>query len=166
MSETLSAPETVRVNLGARSYDILVGHGALSELGGRLLPLLKRKRVFVLTDETVARLHMDALKAALRPSGIETDVMALAPGEQSKSFSNLEGILDWLLGAGADRSDVLIAFGGGVIGDIAGLSASLMKRGMSFHSGLTRSSRPWRHPAGPRPRSWQRMKRKAASVPC
>ena len=132
MSETRSAPDIVRVDLGARSYDIVVGHGALSELGVRLLPLLKRKRVFVLTDETVARLHMDALKTALRPSGIETDVMALAPGEQSKSFSNLEGILDWLLEAGADRGDVLIAFGGGVVGDIAGLSASLMKRGMGF----------------------------------
>lgn len=132
MSKVLSAPEIVRVELGARSYDILVGHGALSELGVRLVPLLKRKRVFVLTDETVARLHMDALKSALRPSGIETEIMALAPGEQSKTFSNLEAILDWLLGQGADRSDVLIAFGGGVTGDIAGLSASLMKRGMGF----------------------------------
>ncbi len=132
MSDTKTAMEIVRVSLGARSYDIVVGNGALSELGARLLPRLKQKRVFVLTDETVARHHMRALEDALKPSGIETDVLALAAGEQSKSFSNLEKILDWLLGAGADRSDILVAFGGGVIGDIAGLSASLMKRGMGF----------------------------------
>lgn len=132
MSETSPELEVVRVRLGDRSYDIVVGHGALSQLGARLTPLLKRKRVFVLTDESVARLHMDALDAALKPSGITTQVLALAPGEQSKSFANLERILDWLLGASADRSDILVAFGGGVIGDIAGLSASLMKRGMGF----------------------------------
>ncbi|WP_373009245.1 3-dehydroquinate synthase [Hyphomonas sp.] len=132
MSDTSPEPEIVRVRLGDRSYDIVVGHGALSQLGARLAPLLKRKRVFVLTDESVARLHMGALDAALTPSGITTEVLALAPGEQSKSFSNLERILDWLLGAGADRSDILVAFGGGVIGDIAGLAASLMKRGMGF----------------------------------
>ena len=132
MSKTAPEPEIVRVSLGDRSYDIVVGHGALSQLGARLIPLLKRKRIFVLTDESVARLHMDALDAALAPSGITTEVLALTPGEQSKSFSNLEHILDWLLGAGADRSDILVAFGGGVIGDIAGLAASLMKRGMGF----------------------------------
>jgi len=132
MSKTSPEPEIVRVSLGDRSYDIVVGHGALAELGARLTPLLKRKRVFVLTDESVARLHMDALDAALGPSGITTEVLALEPGEQSKSFSNLERILDWLLGGGADRSDILVAFGGGVIGDIAGLAASLMKRGMGF----------------------------------
>ena len=66
MSEILPAAEIVRVSLGARSYDIVVGHGALSMLGARLTPILKQPRVFVLTDETVSNLHMGALEAALK----------------------------------------------------------------------------------------------------
>ncbi len=124
--------ETVRVELGARAYDILVGHGALAELGRRLAPLLKRPRAFVLTDETVMQHHRAALEQAAGPAGIALDWLAVPPGEQTKSFSRLEGVLDWLLCAGADRGDILIAFGGGVIGDMGGLAASLMKRGMGF----------------------------------
>lgn len=124
--------ETVRVALDERGYDILVGHGALSELGARLSTLLKRPRVFVVTDETVAGLHRGTLEAALKPAGITSLWHFLAPGEQTKSVENLSGILDWLLAEGADRSDVLIALGGGVVGDITGLAASLMKRGMGF----------------------------------
>ena len=130
----LAAPplETVIVDLGARSYDILVGHGALEQLGARLSKMLKRPRVFVLTDETVERLHRHRLDEALRPAGISTEWKALPPGEQTKSLANLEAVLDWLLEHGAERSDVLIALGGGVIGDLTGLAASLMKRGMGF----------------------------------
>ena len=129
---SVTSLETVRVELGARAYDILVGHGALAELGRRLSPMLKRPRAFVLTDETVLNHHRAALEQAAGVSGITLDWLALPPGEQTKSFSRLEGVLDWLLAAGADRGDVLIAFGGGVIGDMAGLAASLMKRGMGF----------------------------------
>ncbi|WP_291078707.1 3-dehydroquinate synthase [Hyphomonas sp.] len=130
----LTAPpiETVIVDLGDRSYDILVGHGALDQLGSRLSGMLKQPRVFVLTDETVERLHRHRLDEALGPSGVATHWLALPPGEKTKSFSNLEHILDWLLEASADRGDVVIALGGGVIGDITGLAASLMKRGMKF----------------------------------
>lgn len=124
--------QTVRVSLGERSYDILAGSGALAELGVRLPALIKRPRAFVLTDETVMRLHRAALDAAVAPAGITLDWNALRPGEQTKTFSVLEGVLDWLLGAGADRGDVLVAFGGGVIGDMGGLAASLMKRGMKL----------------------------------
>lgn len=129
---TSSSLETVRVELGARSYDILVGAGALSELSHRLPLMLKRPRAFVLTDETVMQHHRSALEGAARSAGIALNWMAVAPGEQTKSFSQLEGVLDWLLAGGADRGDILIAFGGGVIGDMAGLAASLMKRGMGF----------------------------------
>lgn len=129
---TASNLQTVRVDLGARAYDILVGHGALAELGARLSALVKRPRAFVLTDETVARHHRAALESAVSGAGIKLDWLALPPGEKTKSFSNLEGVLDWLLAGGADRGDVLIAFGGGVIGDMGGLAASLMKRGMGF----------------------------------
>jgi len=94
--------------------------------------MLKRPRAFVLTDETVARHHKGALEAAVKTAGIQLDWYALPPGEKTKSFAQLEGVLDWLLAGGADRGDTLIAFGGGVIGDMGGLAASLMKRGMGF----------------------------------
>lgn len=129
---TTASFETVRVDLGARAYDILVGHGALTELGPRLALLVKRPRAFVLTDETVMRHHKARLETAVAGAGIKLDWMALPPGEQTKTFSQLGHVLDWLLAGGADRGDVLIAFGGGVIGDMGGLAASLMKRGMGF----------------------------------
>jgi 3-dehydroquinate synthase len=129
---TTASIETVRVDLGARAYDILVGHGALTELGPRLALLVKRPRAFVLTDENVMRHHKARLEAAVAGAGIKLDWMALPPGEQTKTFAQLGHVLDWLLGGGADRGDVLIAFGGGVIGDMGGLAASLMKRGMGF----------------------------------
>lgn len=128
----MSNADTVRVDLGERSYDILVGHGVLNQLGERLNGLLKQPRVFVLTDETVWQTQGPALQAVLSDAGISVDHFALTPGEGSKSFENLERILAWLFESGADRSDILLAFGGGVVGDIAGLSASLMKRGMGF----------------------------------
>ncbi|MBA4339164.1 MAG: 3-dehydroquinate synthase [Hyphomonas sp.] len=129
---TTASFETVRVDLGARAYDILVGHGALTELGPRLALLVKRPRAFVLTDETVMRHHKARLETAVAGAGIKLDWMALPPGEQTKTFAQLGHVLDWLLAGGADRGDVLIAFGGGVIGDMGGLAASLMKRGMGF----------------------------------
>ena len=124
--------ETVRVALGARAYDILAGHGALSELGPRLSVMLKRPRAYVLTDETVKQYHAPKLEAAVSGAGVKLTWMALPPGEQTKTFAQLGNVLDWLLAGGADRGDVLIAFGGGVIGDMGGLAASLMKRGMGF----------------------------------
>jgi 3-dehydroquinate synthase len=120
------------VDLGARAYDILTGHGALGLLGERLAGLVKRPRAFVLTDETVMRHHKARLDAAVAGAGIKLDWMALPPGEQTKTFAQLGNVLDWLLAGGADRGDMLIAFGGGVIGDMGGLAASLMKRGMGF----------------------------------
>jgi 3-dehydroquinate synthase len=124
--------ETVRVELGARAYDILVGHGALSELGARLSALVKRPRAYVLTDETVMHHHKARLEGAVAKAGITLNWMALPPGEQTKTFAQLGNVLDWLLAGGADRGDILIAFGGGVTGDMGGLAASLMKRGMGF----------------------------------
>jgi 3-dehydroquinate synthase len=124
--------ENVRVSLGARSYDVVVGPGALGELAPRLAALVKRPRAFVLTDTTVGGLHLPALERAAALAGISLITRAVAPGEATKSFAQLGEVLDWLLRAGAERSDVLIAFGGGVIGDLGGLAASLMKRGMGF----------------------------------
>lgn len=132
MSADASPRSTVRVALGDRGYDILVGHGALDEAGARLSALVKRPRVFALSDETVAGLHLERLGHALDEAGLSLQTRLIRPGEASKSFAELEATLAWLIEAGADRSDVLVAFGGGVVGDLAGLAAALMKRGMGL----------------------------------
>ena len=131
-AETLSPPLSVRVDLGERSYDILVGEGLLARAGDLIGPFLSRKRAFLVSDETVWGLHGDALRAGLSASGIEAIEMVLPAGESTKNWTQLGELLDWLLVQGAGRDDVLIAFGGGVIGDLTGLAASLMKRGMRF----------------------------------
>lgn len=132
MSGATEAVQRVEVALGARSYDILIGRGLIASLGARLAPMLGRARVFVLTDETVAARHLPALEAGLGAAGIAPHVKTLPPGEATKSFAHLQDVLGWLLGERAERSDVLLAFGGGVIGDLAGLAAALMKRGMGL----------------------------------
>lgn len=123
---------TCRVVLGERSYDIRTGAGCLARLGQYLSGLTDAKRVFVLSDETVFALHGDKLTAALKAQNIQALIKTVPAGEASKSFAELEDVLGWLLSAGAERSDRLIAFGGGVIGDLGGLAASLMKRGMGL----------------------------------
>ncbi|MEO1407220.1 MAG: 3-dehydroquinate synthase family protein, partial [Pseudomonadota bacterium] len=122
----------VRVDLGARSYDIEIGSGLIDEAGKLVAPFVNRPRVFIVTDKTVASLHLAALEASIRSAGLMPHTYQVPAGESSKSFGNLEHILQWLLDAGAGRDDVLIAFGGGVVGDLTGFAASVMKRGMSL----------------------------------
>ncbi|MCR9080618.1 MAG: 3-dehydroquinate synthase [Hyphomonadaceae bacterium] len=131
-ADTLSPPLTVRVDLGARSYDILIGAGLMARAGALIAPFAGQSRVFVVSDDTVWRLHGDRLKAGLAASGIEALELVLPAGESTKNWAQLGDVLDWLLAQGAGRDDVLIAFGGGVIGDLTGLAASLLKRGMRF----------------------------------
>ncbi|MEO1028194.1 MAG: 3-dehydroquinate synthase [Pseudomonadota bacterium] len=125
-------PLTVRVPLGNRSYDIHIGGGLLSDAAMHIGPHLSRNRVFVLTDQHLADLHLNTLSTAMERAGFAVQSRALSPGEQTKSWDILGDTLGWLLEAGAGRDDLLIALGGGVIGDLAGLAASLMKRGMKF----------------------------------
>lgn len=132
MPTTEKTRQTVRVELGARSYDIIIGNGLLDKSGELVLPFAKQNRVFVVTDETVAGLHLARLEAGLKAAGLTANTRTLPAGEATKSMTELDGLLGWLLGAGAGRDDTLIALGGGVIGDLTGLAASLMKRGMSF----------------------------------
>ncbi len=122
----------VSVGLVERSYDIVIGHGVLSAMGSMLLPILKQPRVFVLSDETVDQIHGNALRSNLSASNITVKAMTVPAGEATKSFDQLEAVLNWLLDEGAGRDDMLLAFGGGVIGDLTGLAASLMKRGMNL----------------------------------
>ena len=132
MSNIPDSERTVHVALGDRAYDICIGSGFLDRAGQAIAPFLKRDRVFVLSDTTVGGLHLQRLEQGLAVSGITCESHTIVAGETSKSFAALETALDWLIEAGADRSDVLIALGGGVVGDLAGLVASLMKRGMGF----------------------------------
>ena len=128
----MTAQTTLTVALGARAYDIVIGNGVLADAPGLLAPVLARPRVFVVTDETVAGLHLGALALALDRGGIRHDAVVLPPGEQTKSFAHLEALLDRLLGLGVERDDVIVAVGGGVIGDLAGFAASVLRRGTRF----------------------------------
>ncbi len=131
-ADIISDPTTVRVELGDRSYDILIGDDLLARAGALVRPFAAQSRVFVISDETVWRLHGDRLKAGLAAAGLEVIETVLAAGEGTKNWVQLGAVLDGLLARGAGRDDILMAFGGGVIGDLTGLAASLLKRGMRF----------------------------------
>ncbi len=124
--------EIVRVGLGARGYDIVVGPGILKDAGRYVAPLLKQRRTVIVSDETVARLHLDVLIAGLRREGITAEMVTVPPGEGSKSFAGLEALIDRLLSLAVERGDVIMALGGGVIGDLTGFAASILRRGVDF----------------------------------
>lgn len=130
MTET----KTVRVELANRGYDILIGEGLLVRAGELIRPLMGegRNKVFVIGDESVVRIHGAALDSALASAGIAANHVTIPPGEASKSFASLERVLDALISQGAERDDLILAFGGGVVGDLTGLAAGLLKRGARF----------------------------------
>ncbi len=130
---TVTAAEAVvRVDLPGRAYGIHIGSGLLERSGALLRPLLRRPRVAVVTDETVARLHWPAFRDALAREGIEAEVLALPPGEGTKDWANLSRTVEWLLERKVERRDLVVALGGGVIGDLAGFAAGITRRGMDF----------------------------------
>ncbi len=124
--------QTVNVALGERSYNVEIGPNLLAEAGARIAPFLPRKKVAVLTDETVADLHLDRLRAGLASEGIELTALALPAGEATKSWPHFERAVEWLLSEKVERRDVVIALGGGVIGDLAGFAAAVLRRGVRF----------------------------------
>jgi 3-dehydroquinate synthase len=128
----MSQSDTVRVELGARSYDVLVGQGLLARAGELIAPFAKDKRVFVVSDHNVAALHHQVLRDGLKAAGLGGPVFALPPGEEQKSFAGLEELCSLLLDGGITRKDLIIAFGGGVIGDLAGFAAGVIMRGVDF----------------------------------
>jgi 3-dehydroquinate synthase len=132
MPDTQNVADKVRVNLGRRSYDILVGEGLLAQASELLLPLLKRKRLAIVTDENVAGLHLASLAAALDAHGIEHKSLVLKPGEASKSYAGLQQVCEFLLASGIERNDMVVALGGGVIGDLAGFATGVVRRGVRF----------------------------------
>ncbi len=128
----MSGHERLGVALGARSYDILVGDGLIAEAGRHIAPLVTRKRVFVVTDANLAELHLARLERALTDAGLDTEAVVLPAGERTKDFHHLESLVEQLIEMKIERGSTLIAFGGGVIGDIAGFAASVLLRGIDF----------------------------------
>jgi 3-dehydroquinate synthase len=124
--------ETVRVDLPGRAYDILIGAGLLKEAGQHIAPFLRRKRVAIVTDETVAGLHLAALEASLEAAGIAPSALALPAGEATKSWAQFSRTVEWILTEKIERSDLVIALGGGVIGDLVGFAAAVVRRGVRF----------------------------------
>ena len=114
------------------SYDIHIGAGLLQSCAPFLSPLLKRPFVAIVTDENVAQAHLENLTQTLDSAGISHVTKIMPPGEASKSFTKLETLIDWLLDNKVERQDMVIAFGGGVIGDLTGFAASTLRRGVRF----------------------------------
>lgn len=122
--------ERVKVELGARAYEVRIGAGLLGRAGAEMAPLLRRPRVAVVADETVAALHLQALRAGL--GAIEMVSMTLPPGEGTKAWPQFERVCEWLLEQKVERKDIVVAFGGGVVGDLVGFAAAVLRRGVRF----------------------------------
>ena len=122
----------VRVALGERSYDIAVGRGLLASLGARIAELRPRAKVVIVTDENVARLHLAAAEGALTHAGVATHRVIVPPGEASKSYRVFEQVCEAVIASRIERDDLIIALGGGVIGDLAGFVASVVRRGVDY----------------------------------
>ncbi len=123
---------TVPVDLGHRSYDITIGSGLLPHAGSLLSQHFARKTTAIVTDENVAALHLPTLQKALDAVGIKHRSIVMTPGEATKSYAGLAKVCDELLAAGIERKDQVIALGGGVIGDLAGFAAAILRRGVNF----------------------------------
>ena len=128
----MAATECVRVELAGRGYDILVGSGLLARAGELLLPVVGRRRLVVVTDATVAALYLEPLQASLAAAGLTADSVVVPPGEGSKDLHRFPDLLERLLALGIDRRSVILALGGGVVGDLAGFAAAVLLRGIDF----------------------------------
>ncbi|MDP1632299.1 MAG: 3-dehydroquinate synthase [Caulobacter sp.] len=124
--------QTIPVGLGARSYDVLVGPGLIDRAGEHIAPFLPARRTTIVTDSNVGAHHGERLAVSLEQADVAVDVITVPAGEESKSFAGLADLSDRLLALELDRGDVIIAFGGGVVGDLAGFAASIYKRGIDF----------------------------------
>ena len=122
----------VRVGLGARAYDVVIGAGVLVDAARELDGVYPRRRTVIVTDETVATLHAATLQDALEAGGVSANLIVFPPGEETKSFDGLADLSDRLLAMELDRGDVITALGGGVIGDLTGFAAAIYKRGIDF----------------------------------
>ncbi|MBB3301533.1 3-dehydroquinate synthase [Rhizobium sp. BK591] len=127
-----STIRTVHVPLGERAYDILIGPGLIARAGAEIASRLKGRKAAVVTDENVAPLYLEALVASLNQAGIVSAEVVLPAGEKTKSFEHLITACDKVLEARVERNDCVIALGGGVIGDLSGFAAGIVRRGVRF----------------------------------
>ncbi len=125
-------PSTVTVALGARSYDIVIGRGLIASLGARIAALRPAAKVAIVADENVARYHLAAAEAALADAGIAANRIVVPAGEGSKSFGMFEHVCEAIISARIERGDLVIALGGGVVGDLAGFAAAVVRRGTDY----------------------------------
>lgn len=121
---------TVHVDVAGRPYDIHIGAGLLAETGTRIKALRPGARVAVVTDANVAAIHLPTVRAALDAAGIENSAAVVEPGEKTKSYKGLEQVVEGLIAARIERRDLVLALGGGVVGDLAGFSAAVLRRGV------------------------------------
>ncbi len=131
MNATVS-DRKVHVPLGERAYDILIGPGLIARAGAEIASRLKGRKAAVITDENVAPLYLDALVKSLEASGITAATLVLPAGEKTKSFEHLMNVCDKVLEARIERNDFVVALGGGVIGDLTGFAAGIVRRGVRF----------------------------------
>lgn len=130
--ERLVPERLVHVPLGERAYDILIGDGLLARAGGEISSRIKGRKAAIITDEHVGPLYLEALMDSLEVDGIEAVSLTLPAGEKTKSFDHLTKVCDVLLEARIERNDTVIALGGGVIGDLTGFAAGIVRRGVRF----------------------------------
>jgi len=122
----------VPVSFGPRSYDIVIGRGVVSTLGTRIAALRPGTKAFIVTDDNVAHHTMPAAEASLKRAGVAAARLIVAPGEASKSYPVFERLCEAILDAQIERGDLVIALGGGVIGDLAGFAAAVVRRGLDY----------------------------------
>ncbi|MGY8707163.1 3-dehydroquinate synthase [Bradyrhizobium sp. 18BD] len=125
-------PVNVDVALGDRAYEIVIGRGVLASLGERIAALRPGVRTAIVTDRTVAKYWLEPTEAALAASGIPTSRVVVEEGEISKTYAGLEKVSEALIAARIERNDLVIALGGGVVGDLAGFAAAILRRGIDF----------------------------------
>ncbi len=132
MTKLETSERLVHVPLGERSYDILIGPGLMARAGGEISTRIKGRRAAIVTDENVGARYLDGLMDSLQTDGIEAVSVTLPAGEKTKSFDYLTKVCDVLLEARIERNDTVIALGGGVIGDLTGFAAGIVRRGVRF----------------------------------
>ena len=126
------SPVLIPVALGARCYDIVIGRGILAEVGERIAALRPGACAAIISDRTVAAHHLATAEESLRRVGVRSISVVIPPGEGSKSWSTFEHICESLIAGRIERGDVVVALGGGVVGDIAGFAAAVVRRGIDF----------------------------------
>ena len=124
--------QKVRVGLEKRSYDIIIGHGLIKDSAPIITPFLSQNRVVVITDQNVAPLHLRSFESSLKLVGVSVSSLVLPSGESTKSWKYAVRVVEWILEQKVERNDLVIALGGGVIGDLVGFAAAIVRRGVRF----------------------------------